>query len=115
MDAVTYALSLIDKKTEPINGSWLSINANNPAERSVTLAMFVMFSNIGGIWGSQLFQPDDRASGYKTGWSAILGVQTLALATTIGLIIMYRLFNRSPRARNATDEVVNGVRYKYWL
>lgn len=77
--------------------------------------MFVMFTNIGGIWGSQLFQPSDKRSGYKTGWSAILGVETVALVATIGLIIMYRLFNRSRRAQVAGADVVNGERYKYWL
>lgn len=78
--------------------------------------MFVSCTNIGGIFGSQLFQPDDAKGGYKTGWSAILGIETVALVSTIAANIIYRYLNRRNRAYSqAGAEFHKGERVKFWL
>lgn len=77
----------------PINGSWLSMNSRSPAERSVTMAVFVMAANCGGIIGGQLFQAGD-APHYKTGWTAIVCLLSVSIAANIFANVQYRVANR---------------------
>lgn len=77
----------------PVNGSWLAMNSRSPAERSITMAIFVTAANCGGIIGSQLFQSSD-APHYKTGWTAIVALLSVAIAANLFANVQYRISNR---------------------
>lgn len=70
------------KMIDPVNGSWMSLNAKSAGERSVTLAILIMSANTAGIIGSQLFQSEDGPL-YRAGWTAILLLLTVALFASI--------------------------------
>ncbi|THY34680.1 alternative sulfate transporter [Aureobasidium pullulans] len=86
----------------PVNGSWLSMNARSPAERSITMAMFVSAANLGGIIGGQLFQADD-APHYKKGWTAIVCLISVSIAANLFANGQYRILNRRAR-KHRQDE-----------
>jgi len=57
------------------------------------MALFVMAANCGGIIGGQLFQAGD-APHYKTGWTAIVCLLSVAIAASIFANVQYRVSNR---------------------
>ena len=71
----------------------MALNARSAAERSITMAIFVMSANVAGIVGSQLFQAQD-APLYRTGWSVIVGLISAALLMSILANAQYWLLNR---------------------
>ncbi|KAF2100223.1 alternative sulfate transporter [Rhizodiscina lignyota] len=91
----------------PVNGSWMALNTRSAGERSITLAIFIMSANCSGIIGSQLFQQAD-APLYRTGWTVIISLISVALLCTIWANVQYRLFNRRLDA-----EGKDKVRYRY--
>lgn len=91
----------------PVNGSWLSMNSRSPSERSVTMAVFVMAANCGGIIGGQLFQADDKPH-YKKGWTAIVVLLSVAIAANLFANVQYRMSNR----RLAKAEREGGIEEK---
>lgn len=92
---------------DPVNGSWMALNARSAGERSITLAIFIMSANCSGIVGSQLFQQSDRPL-YRTGWTVIVALASLALFSTIVANIQYWFLNRRLR-RNGAEQ-----KYHYW-
>jgi len=88
---LTLALS-VENIWHPINGSWLALNSRSPAERSITMAMFITAANAAGIIGSQLFQSSDSPH-YRTGWAAIFALLTVAMICCIVANIQYRVLN----------------------
>ncbi|KAL2132613.1 hypothetical protein VTI74DRAFT_3603 [Chaetomium olivicolor] len=76
-----------------VNGSWLALNAKTAGERSVTMAIFIMSANIAGIIGSQIFQAED-APLYKTGWTVITVLVSIALLMSVLANVQYWLLNR---------------------
>lgn len=88
---------------DPINGSWLALNARSAGERSITMAMFIMAANTSGIIGGQLFQAKD-APRYHVGWTAILGL--ISGGVLFGLLanVQYRLLNRRRRMTTGKDD-----------
>lgn len=88
----------------PVNGSWLSMNSRSPAERSVTMGMFVMAANCGGIIGGQLFQASD-APHYTKGWTAIVGLLSASIAASLFANAQYRLTNRKLAKAEATGTI----------
>ncbi len=71
----------------------MALNARSAAERSITMAIFVMSANIAGIIGSQIFQAPD-APLYRTGWSVIVALISGALLMAILANAQYWLLNR---------------------
>ncbi len=71
----------------------MALNARNAAERSITLATFVMAANVAGIIGSQIFQAQDSPL-YQTGWTVIVGLVSGALVMSIIANAQYWLLNR---------------------
>jgi hypothetical protein len=71
----------------------MSLNAQSAGERSITMAILIMSANTSGIVGSQLFQQQDGPR-YQTGWTAILALVSLALASSIVGNIQYFWLNR---------------------
>ena len=82
--------------SDPVNGSWMALNTLSAGERSVTMAVLIMSANTSGIVGSQLFQQQDGPL-YKIGWSAILGLVSLALASSAVANVQYFWLNRRGR------------------
>lgn len=78
---------------DPVNGSWMALNAGSAGERSITLAILIMSANTSGIVGSQLFQQQDGPR-YRTGWTAILGLVTAAVVSAVAANLQYWLLNR---------------------
>ncbi|KAK4152520.1 hypothetical protein C8A00DRAFT_34764 [Chaetomidium leptoderma] len=76
-----------------VHGSWLALNAKTAGERSITMAIFIMSANVAGIIGSQLFQAED-APLYRTGWTVIMVLVSLALLMSIFANAQYWLLNR---------------------
>ena len=67
---------------DPVNGSWMSLNASSAGERSITLAVFIMCANLAGIIGNQLFRSED-APLYRTGWTVILALVSFAFLASL--------------------------------
>ncbi|KAH6680035.1 alternative sulfate transporter [Plectosphaerella plurivora] len=82
----------------PVNGSWMALNAQSAGERSITMAILIMSANTSGIVGSQLFQQQD-APLYRTGWSAIIALVTIALTAAGIANFQYWALNRKLRRR----------------
>ncbi|KAG7292871.1 hypothetical protein NEMBOFW57_002916 [Staphylotrichum longicolle] len=76
-----------------INGAWMSLNARSAGERSITMAIFVMGANLAGIIGSQIFQAKD-APLYRTGWTVIMALMSVALLMSVIANVQYWLLNR---------------------
>ncbi|KAM0285785.1 hypothetical protein ACHAQH_001247 [Verticillium albo-atrum] len=90
----------------PLNGSWMSLNAKSAGERSITFAILIMSANTSGIVGGQLFQQQD-APLYRTGWSVIIALVSLAVFASAVSNVQYWILNR----RNAKQ----GVEHRYKL
>ncbi|OCK94865.1 uncharacterized protein K441DRAFT_558906, partial [Cenococcum geophilum 1.58] len=67
---------------DPINGSWMALNACSVGERSITLAIFIMSANTLGIIGSQLFQAKNALL-YRVGWTIIVALVSLAVVFAV--------------------------------
>ncbi|KAF4948115.1 hypothetical protein FGADI_9902 [Fusarium gaditjirri] len=72
----------------PLNGSWMALNAGSAGERSITMAILIMSANTSGIIGSQLFQEHD-APLYKTGWTAIMALASVGLVMAVIANLQY--------------------------
>jgi hypothetical protein len=71
----------------------MALNARSAGERSITMAIFVMSANLAGIIGSQLFQAQD-APIYRTGWTVIMALVSIALLMSMIANVQYWLLNR---------------------
>lgn len=78
---------------DPVNGSWMSLNAQSAGERSITMAILIMSANTSGIVGSQLFQQQD-APHYRTGWSVIISLICVSLVSAAVANFQYWALNR---------------------
>ncbi|KAH7041593.1 alternative sulfate transporter [Microdochium trichocladiopsis] len=90
-----------------VNGSWLSINARSPEERSIRMALFIMAANCAGIVGGQLFRSDDLPF-YHRGWSIIAAFMSLGLICVGTLVAMYHFLNRKIAAYNQGQVIEGG-------
>ena len=77
----------------------MALNAGTADERSVTMAILIMSANTSGIIGSQLFQQQDGPL-YRTGWSVILALVTVALVASIAANAQYYFLNGRRFTRN---------------
>ncbi|KAK7224731.1 hypothetical protein V2G26_012734 [Clonostachys chloroleuca] len=82
-----------------VNGSWLSINARSPEERSIRMALYGMSANTAGIIGGQLFRSDDLPY-YHRGWTVIVCLMSLTLSLAIFLLVLYFFSNRKIKKEN---------------
>ncbi|KAK1456031.1 alternative sulfate transporter [Colletotrichum cuscutae] len=89
----------------PVNGAWVSANAESAGERSITMAILIMAANCSGIVGKQLFREED-APKYRNGWTVITGLTTAAAACGIWANVQYYILNK--RKLNRT-----GLSYQY--
>ena len=85
----------------PLNGSWLAVNIRNPAERSITMALLIMTANAAGLAGAQIFQARD-APLYRTGFTVILTLASIALVFAIGSNTQYLWLNKGIARKEET-------------
>ncbi|KAJ5093565.1 major facilitator superfamily domain-containing protein [Penicillium angulare] len=88
-----------------LNDAWVSINATNPTNRSMGLALAVIGSNIGGIAGQQLFRSSD-APRYTQSFLAILLLYVSSIIVTLLLISLYWRANKRTERRATGESVV---------
>ena len=101
---------------DPTNGSWMALNASTAGERSLTMAVLIMSANTAGIVGSQIFQQADRPL-YRTGWTVIVSLVSLALVASVFANAQYYFLNRRRRGTSSVtaatgEEETEGRRYK---
>lgn len=77
---------------DPLNSSWLAINARSPADRSIKMACIVMSANLAGIVGNQIFQPSDSPV-YTTGRTVNVILCAVALFFCLCQNVLYRALN----------------------
>lgn len=82
-----------DNTIDPLNGSWLALNAHSAGERSITMAMFIMAANASGIVGNQLFQAKDKPR-YHTGWTVIVCLISVGVVFCAFANVQYKILNR---------------------
>ncbi|KAL9570402.1 hypothetical protein ACKAV7_005481 [Fusarium commune] len=87
----------------PLNGSWLAVNIRNPAERSITMALLIMTANAAGLAGAQIFQAHD-APLYRTGFTVILTLASIALVFAIVSNAQYLWLNKKLAAKGRLEE-----------
>lgn len=80
----------------------MALNASTSGERSLTMAVLIMAANTAGIVGSQIFQQDDRPL-YRTGWTVIVSLVSVALVASVVANAQYYLLNRRHRQRGTTS------------
>ncbi|KAM5341445.1 hypothetical protein ACJ41O_014476 [Fusarium nematophilum] len=64
---------------QPVNGSWMALNAKSAGERSITMAIFIMAANMAGIASGQIFQAHD-APLYQAAWTTTLCLSCAGVA-----------------------------------
>ncbi|KAL4729701.1 hypothetical protein ACLX1H_004124 [Fusarium chlamydosporum] len=65
--------------SHPLNIAWMSLACDDSEERALAMAMVIMFANIAGIAGAQIFRSDDRPK-YRRGFSINIAILTVGLA-----------------------------------
>ncbi|VUC26854.1 unnamed protein product [Clonostachys rosea] len=88
-----------------VNGSWLSLNARTPGERSITMALHIMAANCSGIVGKALFREDD-APYYPRGFSIIVALSAVGVFLSALANLQYYFGNDRVLKRK-------GLRYTY--
>ncbi|KAI9730566.1 MAG: hypothetical protein M1834_005807 [Cirrosporium novae-zelandiae] len=76
-----------------INGSWFSMHARTPGERSITMALFIMAANVAGIIGGEIFEASD-APHYRKGWTTIVCLNSAGVVICLYTIGQYIVLNR---------------------
>lgn len=89
----------------PVHNTWLQLNCEDPRERSISIAMWVMFAIGGLMYGTQYFQGADAPFYYN-------GLRTMIILVSAGIALalfqegVYWLHNR--RVKNGTARVIEG-------
>jgi hypothetical protein len=65
--------------SHPLNIAWMSLACDDSEERALAMAMVIMFANIAGIAGAQIFRSDD-APKYRRGFSINIAILAVGLA-----------------------------------
>jgi len=76
----------------------MALNSMTAGERSITMAILIMSANSSGIIGSQYFQQQDGPL-YRTGWTVIISMISLALVASAVANIQYFILNRRKGGR----------------
>jgi hypothetical protein len=89
----------------PVHNTWLQLNCEDPRERSISIALWVMFAIGGLMYGTQFFQAHDAPFYHK-------GLRTMIILVSIGIFLaliqeaIYWRHNR--KVKNGTARVVEG-------
>lgn len=94
----------------PVQNTWLQLNCRSPQERSISIALWVMFAMIGLMVGSQLFRADDSPIYSKASLAMICMVFCGLLISSLQFFIYY-IHNRRLE-RTSPEEPPN---YRFFL
>ncbi|WVQ82083.1 hypothetical protein IAT38_004211 [Cryptococcus sp. DSM 104549] len=78
---------------QAFNVTWVALNARTPAERSITYAVYIGCSNLGGVYGNQVFRAND-APLYRRAWAATMALGAIWSAFTLAQIVQYQWSNK---------------------
>ncbi|KAG6365784.1 hypothetical protein INS49_007395 [Diaporthe citri] len=81
------------------------LNCEGPRERSIAIAMWVMFAIGGLMYGSQYFQGDDRPF-YRNGLRTMIILVSIGIVLALVQELVYWLHNR--RVKHGTATVIDG-------
>ncbi|CCH44309.1 putative membrane protein [Wickerhamomyces ciferrii] len=81
----------------PIQNTWLQLNCDSPQERSISIALWVMFAMIGLMSGSQLFRQDDKPL-YQKGTLAMICMVFGGFLISLGQYLLYYHLNRKKQS-----------------
>ncbi|KAL2060788.1 hypothetical protein VTL71DRAFT_8840 [Oculimacula yallundae] len=87
---------------QPVHNTWLQLNCESPEERSVAIALFVMSSITGLMYGTQYFQANDRPL-YHNGLETMIGVVSAGAALVLVQEFIYWKWNRKAIETAAPD------------
>ncbi|CUM56772.1 uncharacterized protein AC631_05293 [Debaryomyces fabryi] len=93
----------------PVQNTWLQLNCRSPQERSISIALWVMFAMIGLMAGSQLFRANDAPDYSKASLAMICMVFGGFLISSLQFLIYY-IHNRK-LDRKLTEDVSNCHRF----
>ncbi|KAI0128685.1 inner membrane transporter yfaV [Xylariales sp. AK1849] len=77
----------------PIHNSWLQLNCKEPAERSISIAMWVMSAMLGLMMGTQYFRADDTPF-YDKGLRTTIIRVLIGMAFAISQVLVYKVHNQ---------------------
>lgn len=89
----------------PVHNTRVQLNCEGPRERSVAIAMWVMFAIGGLMYGSQYFQGGDRPF-YQNGLRTTIILASSGLVLALVQELVYWLHNT--KVRNGTATVIDG-------
>jgi len=84
-----------------LNLGWMSLNARNPQERSVAMAMVIMAANLAGISAQQIMRAEDSPL-YRRGFLAILLTTSATWCLVFFQFLQYRWTN-AKRTKDSTE------------
>lgn len=107
--------------SQSVNDAWFSVNTADPQVRCLGLALAVAGSNLGGIFGQNLFTTSD-APYYEKGFLEVLCIYGGSMVLIIGMILLYWNENRrlarevgdghTTNDESATEIVLDGIPQK---
>lgn len=89
----------------PVHNTWVQLNCEGPRERSIAIAMWVMFAIGGLMYGSQYFQGDDRPF-YRNGLRTMIILVSVGIVLALVQELVYWLHNS--KVKNGTATVIDG-------
>ncbi|KAH8780914.1 inner membrane transporter yfaV [Diaporthe sp. PMI_573] len=89
----------------PVHNTWVQLNCEGPRERSIAIAMWVMFAIGGLMYGSQYFQGDDRPF-YRNGLRTMIILVSCGIVLALVQEFVYWLHNR--KVKNGTATIIGG-------
>ncbi|KFX96544.1 hypothetical protein V490_03297 [Pseudogymnoascus sp. VKM F-3557] len=96
----------------PIQNTWLQLNCHDPAERSISIALWVMSAISGLMYGTQYFQEKDLPL-YSRGLEIMIGVSVAGLVLAGVQILIYTAYDRKTEELKKSGLIVEGERLKY--
>ncbi|KFY09086.1 hypothetical protein V492_05645 [Pseudogymnoascus sp. VKM F-4246] len=94
----------------PVQNTWLQLNCHDPAERSISIALWVMSAISGLMYGTQYFQEKDLPL-YSRGLEIMIGVSAAGLVLAGVQIWIYKTYNRKTKELKESGLVVEGESY----
>lgn len=93
--------------SQSINDAWFSVNTADPQERCLGLALAAAGSNLGAIFGQNVFTTGD-APYYEKGFLEILCIYGGSILLIIGMICFYWNENRKLARKVGDGHATNG-------
>ncbi|KFY93212.1 hypothetical protein V500_03825 [Pseudogymnoascus sp. VKM F-4518 (FW-2643)] len=91
----------------PVQNTWLQLNCHDPAERSISIALWVMSAISGLMYGTQYFQEKDLPL-YSRGLEIMIGVSVAGLVLAGVQILIYTAYNRKTKELKERGLIVEG-------